>query len=276
MWVWNREYVAHNFTGDERWLLVAGVLIRLSPWVLVHLVAVPLACGELWRGGEARSSKVLLLSALYLGWLFQAVVLQHLFDYVHVPALLLGLTLVCRHAARVAGSVRTLVLALLVLAVAIRLPGLTGQRLGLWDRCLHEGSSVELRDRLSLLPRMSWTDRDRVRVFLEEQQTGDGELTCYNMRTVSLHLALGRRPATRNFLLGNILPVFRRQRERVWDDLAASRQRFLVFDAEITPWKDGDGEGPPRDRLVFRAGRYAVYAVDGPSTRAWIEAHVEL
>jgi hypothetical protein len=51
MWVWNREYAGHDVSNGEHWLILAGFALRLSPWLLVHLAALPLACRDLWRGG---------------------------------------------------------------------------------------------------------------------------------------------------------------------------------------------------------------------------------
>jgi hypothetical protein len=274
MWTWNREYVVHDTSDGAPWLIRAGFLVRLSPWLLVHLTAVPLAFLDLWRGGRGseESARGVLLSALYAGWLLQAVALQHLFDYVHVPAVLLGLAVVCRRAAVAPGSARSALVVLLILCMALRMPGLTLQRLGLWDRCVRAGGSVELRDRLSLLPRTNWADLDRVRAFLASRGVRDGELTCWNMRTLPLYLDLGVRPSTRHFLLANEWAIFRRQRRTIGADLAASRQRYFVCDLSATSWKPGRGpEDDPTFPILFQAGRYAVLALDGPSLSAWIE-----
>ncbi len=277
MWTWNREYVGHDTSDGKPWLILAGFLIRLSPWLLVHVAAVPLAFLDLWRGGRdsEKTARGALLSALYVGWLLQAVALQHLFDYVHVPVVLLALAVICRRAAMSSGSARSALVALLTLCVALRLPSLTLQRLELWDRCVREGSSVELRDRLSLLPRTNWADLDKIRAFLAGRGLQDGELTCYNMRTLPLYLDLGVRPSTRHFLLANELAVFRRQRGTICADLAASRQRYFVCDLAVTSWKAGRGpEDDSRFPILFRAGRYVVLALDGPAMPAWIEEHL--
>jgi hypothetical protein len=276
MWVWNREYVLHDATEGEHWLMLAGFAIRLFPWLLVHFAALPLACRDLWRGGrDGESLRGLLLSALYVGWLTQAVVLQHLFDYVHVPALLLALTVVCRRAAASPGPAGRVLVALLALCVALRLPSLTVQRLGLWDR-LHEGSTAELRDRLGLLPRTHWADLNEVRAFLQSRHPQDGEVTCFDMRTLSLYQDLNLRPPTRHTMLQNELAIFHRQRGAIFADLAASRQRWFVCDAATVRWKPGRGpDGDPGAAILFRAGRYVVFALDARSTPAWIEEQLE-
>jgi hypothetical protein len=190
---------------------------------------------------------------------------------------LLALTVVCRRAAVAPGAARRALVALLVLCVALRLPGLTVQRLALWDRCLREGSSVELRDRLSLLPRTSWADLEKVRTFLAGQHPRDGEITCYNMRTERLYLDLGLRPPTRHILLENELVIFARQRGAICADLAASRQRYVVCDVATTSWKPGRGpKDDPNLPVLFRAGRYAIFALDARGTPGWIEEHLDL
>jgi hypothetical protein len=276
MWVWNREYVVRDVTNGNGWLMAAGFALRLFPWWLVHLPAVLLACRDLRLGGDARR---VLLSALYIGWLVQAVALQHLFDYVHVPALLLAITVLCHHsAAEEPASSRVGFVAWLVLAVVIGVSGLSWQRLTLWDRCLREGGSPELRDRLTLVPSVIWTDLDRVRAFLQECQVRDGELTCYSMRTLPVYMDLGVRPSTRYFLLHNILANAPRQRGRVYADLVASRQRYFLCDLTTTKWKPGREPSDGRfqfDQIVFRAGRYLVFALDAPSTPGWIDENLD-
>jgi hypothetical protein len=273
MWGWNRQYLAHDVTGGDRLLIAAGVAIRLSPALLVHFAALPLACRDLRRGGRQ-----ILLSALYLGWFFQALLLQHLYDYVHVPALLLAIAVLCQHiAAACPGPARTCLAALLVLAIFPRMPALTANRVGLWHRCLGEGSTPELRDRLTLLPRENWADLERVRSFLADKGIRDGELTCYNMRTVRLYMDLGVRPSTRYFLLENILAIVPGKRDLVCADLTASPQRYFVCDVKTTSWNGRAGAAEPRyprEKLLLEAGRYAVFQLDGHSMPAWIEKYI--
>ena len=95
MFVWNREYFTHNVHGADSKMAPVWFAVRFFPWILIHLFAVPLAVAAVWRPGKPVPP---LLAACYLGWLLQAVVLQHLFDYVHVPPLLLGLTVLAADA----------------------------------------------------------------------------------------------------------------------------------------------------------------------------------
>jgi hypothetical protein len=288
--VWNREYIRFDMGRQVGWLYYAGPVIRLAPWSLVHLAAVPVAAAALWRRDSPCRP---LLAALYLGWLGQAILFQHVYDYIHVPPLLLGIAVLCQQIVSSApGLWRTLAVALLLLGVGTRLPAVTIQRLACWPDCIRDGSSVTLRDRLSALPRMNWTELDRVRLFLMSQGVGDGELTCLSMRTVPLYQDLGVRPSTRYLFLENVLLVFASQRPRVTADLAASRQRFLVCDVTTTRWRSPadaprhDGARPsgvdpesvvfPHRGLLFRAGRYAVFSVSAEEMPDWIRDNLDL
>lgn len=295
MWIWNREYASHSFNDYAAPLVILGILIRFFPWSLLPLFAIPIACRE-WRRAEASSGsdriKRLLLSALYLGWFLQVVAFQNLFDYVYAPLGFLTLIVLCRHyAVAPPGLRRTILLVCLLLPLALRLPSLTIHRAMLWSACINDGSSAELRARLSLFPRMSSADLARVEAFLRQQNVRDGEVACWAPRSNALYADLGIRPPTRYLLMHLNLRVFVNQRERMWEEIAASPQRFVVCDTRTDKWKKPLKEPEklfglwalpcesfciPQERLVFRAGRYVVYAVDAKSMRAWIEANHDL
>jgi hypothetical protein len=289
MMVWNREYVRFNMGRDIGWLYQIGPLVRLAPWPLVHLVAVPVALAAIWRG---ESIYRVLLGALYIGWFGQAVLLQHIYDYIHVPPLLLGIAVLCQRVAIAApGLARTCLIALLLLGVGTRLPALTEQRFTGWSACIQEGSTPELRDRFSILSRMSWSDLEGVRAFLQSREVGDGELTCLSMRTVPLYQELGVRPSTRYLFLENVLIVFAGKRAQVTADLATSQQRFVVCDILTTRWRlpdelrsSGDSYRVqtdletawfPKNALAARCGRYVVYDVRASDMPAWIRDNLD-
>src|SRR5207302_6962658 len=115
MFVWNREYFACSVLGEEPWKDVAEFLVRFYPWALVHAAAVPLACAALWRGNSREARLSPLLAGFYLAWLFQAAFFQHLFDYVHVAPILLGLTVLADAAfSRVAAPARLPIVAFML------------------------------------------------------------------------------------------------------------------------------------------------------------------
>jgi hypothetical protein len=277
VFVWNREYAAYHVHGENR-LAPVWLAVRFFPWVLVHLFAVPIAVGAAVRPGKSVPA---LLAGCYLGWLFQAVVLQHLFDYVHVPPLLLGITVLGADAlGRVHGGGGRSVVAFLAVCVLWSGYGVWTPRTHAWHECVTDGSTPAVRDRLTLMRRVNWTDLDRVAGFLRSQGVSDGEVTCFSVSTMSLYGDLGLRPSTRYVFLHNHLDIFASRRPAIHEALIHSRQRFLVCD--LNAYKtDGLRDmlncegGPPADypwadRVVFRAGSFVVFRLDGPETPAWL------
>jgi hypothetical protein len=297
LFVWNREYLTTDVSGGHPWLLLAGVLIRFFPWLLIHFLAVPVAVGQVGRAvirlrPPEESDAQTLLAGLYLGWLLQAVCLQHLYDYVQTPPVLLGLTVVaCRYAISGRPIMRPLVPALFLVFVLARFPALCVNRLTVWVRCCGEESNAALRDRLTLLPKVNWSDLERVKSFLRDQGVRDGELSCTHMSSLSLYRELHVNPATRSAFLHGPLFSFRGHRDTLFAEVAASRQRFLVCDAEgfgmeklraALHWDDDPESSPPpspypwSNHLVFRSGRYLVFRLSGSETQRWFEANSQL
>ena len=196
---WNRVYAAEGYAG-ERLAWLAGVLVRLLPGSLVHLVAVPVAFEQLRvvvcrrANGRPAACPTALLAALYLGWMVQAFGMQQAFDYIHVPAILLGIALVAAHWPRLAPLPRWAVASCAVVCLAAQQPSLMAHRLALWGRCVREGSTAELRDRLALNDRIGWRELEQVADFLRQQGVSDGEVTCYTVRTLPLYVMLDRQP----------------------------------------------------------------------------------
>lgn len=269
MFDWNREYVTHDMTEGEYWFCFAGMVYRFFPWILVHLVAVPVALCQVWRLREDPASA--LFAGFYLGWLLQSVCLQHLFDYVHTPPVLLGLTVVASWCVASGPVTRRTVLVALLLGVLVRFPTLCIDRLAVWGDCVRDGSTPAMRDRLTLLAKGNWADLDRVKTFLRDQHVEDGELGCMDMATISLYDDLGVRPATRFHFVKNWVVALPRQRRAIYAELAATHQRFMVYDTErAEPISSAWSE-----RIVFRAGRYVVFRLSGPETPGWVEAHIK-
>jgi hypothetical protein len=141
---WGLEYCSWP---APKWGLRALAVYRFTPWVLAHLVALPLAVAWVYRsvrtagGGSGEGSpegrrERGLLGCFYLGWLLQADLLQHGTPYHHVPALLLALAVAaCWYAARPLSGARGATL-LLFAAVAVAFhPMFQWQRLSAWGRC---------------------------------------------------------------------------------------------------------------------------------------------
>ena len=219
--VWNPEYFQYDVTGGERRKLLLGFLVRFFPWLFIHLAAVPVALRQLVRADRSAA----LLAAFYLGWLFQSALLQHMFDYVQLPAVLLGVAVVVGHVSRGPSPVpRRLFATFLVVCVLVRVPLLV-ERLDVWPRCWREGSSPQLRDRLSVLHKLNWPELQRTANYLRAREAASGEVTCVNMPAAALYRELDIEASTRYHFLQNNWLSFRRQRPRILRDLAASRRR---------------------------------------------------
>jgi len=295
---WNREY----YRGRD----VVGHLKKLPgylwPWGLMHVAAVPVAAFRLVAALAARRGAGLppgwrqaLLAALYLGWLGQVVGFQYGFYYQHVPAMLLALAVLAggppaagRLPVRRLAALGWLAVACFAALAAWHHPVLRRDRVAVWGRCLREGSTPELRDRLALTIYVEWSDLERVADYLRGQDLADGELTCADWRVNSLYLELNVAPSTRYIYLNVMYIFFPRHFADVQDALAGTRQRYLVADlclGGLTPAQAREERpgrplalppafGPDSARLfpfsepmVFRAGRYAVYRIDHPGRR---------
>jgi hypothetical protein len=313
---WNPRYVA---AGREHWTLwrFVGMCLRLFPWLLLHLPALGLAAAVLLRGltrafswsrlpagrntpegGEAGGTAApgrlapeltcTLIAAFYVGWLVQAVALQHLFDYVHAPGVLLAIltcvAVVDLLARRRSPAARVSLIAFVVLALLCS-PVVRCSRLGCWPQCVRHGSSAEIRDRLKLMQFPDWRDLDRVAVFLRKRGLRDGDVCCFPNSTIHLYETLGIRPPTRYVYLENTLAFFPDRGELLRAALAAAGPKYAVTDlitagvppdalSRIRPGTVLSGRSsvavgqarvyPWEFPILFRSGRYAVHRTDGP------------
>jgi len=287
---WNRDYVAAS--GDRwSWERLWSVQQRLAPWSLVHLLAIPIAIATLVssvRQSPANPAspdpRHVLAAALYLGWIAQTLLLQHLFDYVHAPALLLGVVVVAGAipaTAAIGPGPRSLTLA----GIVCLLPSLLvrGPQLAVWPRCLTGPASPELTSTLARLPLPEWIHLAQVTRFLKDQGVKDGELTAYHTHTIHLYPALGIRPSTRFVFTETHLRLFPSRAGEIGAALARSRQKYVVSDlleAGLDPAAALDDSEPanwqkacPPDALkafpfdqpvVFRSGPYLVHEVIRP------------
>jgi hypothetical protein len=273
-----------------------------------------------------------LVAAFYVGWLIQAVALQHLFDYIHAPGVLLAIltcVAVARSRARCespdfagnadcgAPMVQTPVahpecgggksvpsgdgrtrrriwpdrgclwrvgLTLFVVLASLCSPALRTRRLACWLDCVRQGSSPEVRDRLSLMQFPHWRDLERVASFLRSCRVRNGDVCCFPNSTIHLYEMLEIRPPTRYVYLENTLVFFPEREETLRAALAAAAPRYTVTDLVSAgvrpdaPTIPGRGSIPPdvplaREEpprvfpwqfpIVFRAGRYAVHRTVG-------------
>jgi hypothetical protein len=278
---------------------VEFLLLRLPPWGLVHLAAVPLAIAVLARllapaarAGTARPLPVyaghLLLAVFYLGWLAQTTFLQMPHDYVLVPSALLAVAVVASSGGSLwrtrVGKVNLLVF----FAVAFVLhPFAYPRRLALWPRCMTEGSSPEVRNRLSHINSVDnpdWVQLAAVADFLRGQDLHDGELLCYDPTSCPLYLMLDVSPPSRavHFRMIWLYPPGVPQ---LIDQLNAHPLRFAVTDLRYSRLPEAEFQSntadaslrlplsfpaeqgsyfPWSEPIVFRSGRYLVHRVTGP------------
>lgn len=293
---WNPTYFE---TGRERWTWPRYLahFQRFAPWSAVHVVAIPLAVRSVLTArrrvadeseiGDRGGRRVPLFSAFYLGWLFQALALQHLLDYIHVPALLLALTIAACHWPMQPAFRRLAWMGLSggVVLIAVTSPVVQPKRLACWTRCFTEGGTPQMWSELQLVPAPDWKALQPVMAFLERQNIQDGELTTYNVFVVHLHRELGLSPSTRYVFLSVLAAIFPDRSHEIRQALEQSSQRFVVtslLECGMNPeeLKGGSwGKAPslpptfPREhleqfpfnqRLVFRSGQYVVHEVVRP------------
>jgi hypothetical protein len=286
---WNPRYVA---AAREQWTLArfAAMQVRFFPWQLLHLAAIPIALIAAGRHAQEKSksrrveesksktdqmpnssshgrfdvSTFQLLSLFYLAWVIQSYWLQHLFDYVHAPALLLAIVVVAASFARRAAEpsaanagdslrdaedslhgvtrsfpadhrhvgrfARRCAVAGFAVLVILTTPVVRPHRLACWWTCVTEGSTPQVRDRLKTFSVPSWRDLKLVAAFLREQGIRDGELTCYNSTSVHLYGILGLGPSTRYVYLEQLVTYFPDRHAVFSQALSDSRQRYVVTD----------------------------------------------
>ncbi len=253
---WNPRYFE---AGKEHWTAerLVGTVYRLLPWSLLHLAAAPWAVLELgvWlrgrysrNGHNVRTSQTL-LSVFYLAWLAQSLFLQHLFDYVHAPGILLAVTVLCHglSSSRAASGLaepatadlhntlsrapvwRFAAIGFLTLAF-LASPVLHADRLSAWPACWTHGSTPEVRNRLAFFKYPDWEDLHDAANYLRQQEPRDGEVTCFNNNLVYLYEELNLRPSTRFVYLEALLIFFPERQAEIRAALDASRQQFLVTD----------------------------------------------
>jgi hypothetical protein len=296
---WNPQYFQ---AGREHWTKARFIAMtaRLWPWSALHLVAVPLTVQALLTSVIGRNATEMneqglassrggaspLLAAFYLGWLAHAFFLQHLFDYVHVPAVLIALLFLADLASRRAASSTGWHVAYTGFAVLVLLasPIVRGERPKLWPECVAGPNSPRLQDRLAHLTNPNREDLARVAEYLRRCNVQGREVCFYNSDFVALYQSMDLTPPTRFVYLHELLVFFPDRASEMHDQLAHAGLRYVVTDlvgcgmprqlaAQIGP--EGPLASPPaydRDRsgypwtlpVVYRAGTYLVHKVDRP------------
>ena len=214
--------------------MIIYLLERLFPYWLVHLVAIPTALISLFKKypdpALHQIMRLRLLATLYLAWCLQVVLLQHPYDYIHLPPLLLGiafLTLWYHCIDHISLFHKLLGYGFVSLALNWS-PVTKPAHLCLWADCLKQGSSTEIRNKLARIPYPDWQDLERVGEFLKQQQVGDYEVTCYSNDLVHLYRDLKLEPSTRYVYLNTHAIYFPSKRPLIKQALQKSPQRFVL------------------------------------------------
>jgi len=297
---WNPTYFE---VGRERWTWdrLWREQLRFYPFSLCHLFAIPcslyLVAKSLgWKLNETTGSQRAgaLLSAVYLGWLLQTFTLQHLFDYIHVPEVLLAIAITVRQFPRLlkhllketeAASfqpIAVLAAGLFVTTAMVTNPAVRWDRVRVWAACVTQGDTPAVKTALQHFPLPDWNELQPALEFLEQQNLRDGELTVHNVYLVHAYHELGLRPSTRFVYLDVLSRVFRERDAEIVDALDQSGHRYVLSSllengmsvAESRDEADSEqpalppnfptehlDEFPYNQELVFRNGQYVVHRV---------------
>ncbi|HTN04501.1 MAG TPA: hypothetical protein VL132_21610 [Planctomycetaceae bacterium] len=254
---WNPLYFQ---AGREHWRLVRlfGAAFRLAPWSLLVLPAfVPAA---LWltapfrdRDGSpshaAKRHLHALLAAIWLGWLAQSLWLQHQFDYVYLPVVVLSFVMVALWVGDWPAWPMRMPASMVFLALAlIGSPVLRPERLAVWSRCWSEGSSTAVRQRLALVHNPHWEDLRRAEQFLREHGVHDRNVLCYHNSLVYLYRDLELLPPTRYVYLESHLAFFRDRRRSILEEVRAAGADYVVTDLLSTGLPAGQARLPGRHK----------------------------
>jgi len=284
---WNPGYVAARKAGWTRPRIVAMV-VRMSPWIWLHFIAIPSACRALCslknKHNRHEQAGPAILSAAYLAWIAQSVLTQHLFDYVHLPAILLAVFVIAMTVDFTSTGWKW---GLRVFAVVALLSTSQFQmkRLALWRQCVTGPNSAQLQDELMIFENPVRTDMEEIKSFLSKELRDGETFIVFNSDMVSMYWDLDQRAPTRFVYAYELLEYFPERKEHIQRDLLAKSPRFMVTDLvscgmpvrlaeEIG--RDGAQAPPPaykRIRLetfpwnypvVFREGRYLVHDLKSP------------
>ncbi|MCA9270038.1 MAG: hypothetical protein KDA41_16265, partial [Planctomycetales bacterium] len=300
---WSGEYRTSVGGWGLRLATNLSYYVYYAPWSLLALVAVPLAvrnCIDALAppakvSPDSGAAGRLLLSLLYLAWLVQASLIQLSHEYVLAVPLMIGLALLVAwdRVARPSPGMQGALALFVLVALAVH-PLARPRALAAWPLCASAGSTPEVKDRLSTGAKRSvmgeahWQDLAKVADFLRSQNIHDGELACWDDSSQALYTQLHISPSSRFVHVANWLVFFPSRRQEIMHDVLAGRPRFVVTDVQMAGysaflarddhqrdeavWPDGmpprPDQFPWNQPIVFRAGRYLVFAVGDESLPA--------
>lgn len=287
---WNPEYVKigrQHFTFDQFLKLYQ----RLLPWSWIHVGAVLVSVGVLRsinpacpaRTGQVEGQR--LLVGLYLGWVAQALLIQHPFTYIQVPGIILAIAVVATFecSPRII-FVRRFLFVLFTAAVLPASPLTLPTRLSKSIDCMKFGSTLEVRSKIQLKYYPDWKELKPVLEFLQAQNVQGEDVTVYTGRLIYVYRELDLNPSTRYVYLDVLARMFKTRTGEIHDALTHAEHRFIVsglLEAGVSR-EDIDGEYNPQTLLpinfpknalrqfpytqpvVFRSGQYLVHRVENP------------
>ena len=292
MFNWNPGYLD---AGRENWNYVRfkAMVIRFLPWFLLHVMAVPVSLKQVWRRLVRRSAASetptplvsSVLSVVYLIWMGHSFLLQHLFDYVHAPGVVLAIVVCADRLTRSASSTFSRSVAMLFGMIVIAMsPILQPQSLPLWRECVSRvRMPAELQDQLTHFGNPRRTDLQAITRYLKEQQVAGTDVLMFNSDAVSLYRRLDLKPPTRAVYFFEILVFFPDRRKDVIVKALGNKPRFIVLDlvsclvmdsraahetgpagihAPPPAYQPRAGSFPWKYPVVFRSGSWLVLAVE--------------
>ncbi len=293
--VWNPKYLA---AGRTHWTLSRfnSTAARMAPWFWLHLLAVPIAVTSILNlirkptepADQPQSTRSLFsagLAAIYLASLAHGFGLQHLFDYVHGPLVLLAVVVTGTWVAKLPQRKLVTTASCLFLVLAVRATPLRQiERLKLWPTCVTTASTVETQDRLAHFTNPRRADMERIAEFLEQRGAGPREVCGFNSDCVWLYERLRSHPPTRFVYFYEIAVYLPEDHQTMLKELAASHHRYVVSDLLSLGMSRADAEavgragpqGPPpkypRQKnsypwshpVIYRSGSYLVHEVREP------------
>ena len=290
---WNGDYFQ---AGRSRWNLerFQAHASRFWPWVLFHLPAIVISVRN-------RRS---LLCACYLGWLLQAVLLQQLFDYVHVPGVILAIAICVRamteqlygahtaaaSQARSEAAPRFAFSPVSCVASVIVIMSVVSSVFGIQSRlayvqpcysaCVYGALSTDVRDSISQSPFPCWAELEPLIDHLRRLNVSDRELLAYNGNLIHLYPQLKFDPPTRFVYLDVLARCFPRRRVEMLQEVERRHVRYVVANLREDGWEDEVPSShllpaaleasraelffPYNQRPIFRSGSYVLFQVDSP------------
>lgn len=235
---WNPEYATHGQVHKTLFRYIQMAYF-MAPWVWLHVLALPLAIIHIRRhfGSDLNKAdtRKAMLAGCYLAWTFQAFVLQHLFHYVHVGPIILGVLVILSSVPNPLTSPVRLSLVGFAAFALLCSPLLRMERLAVWWPCIKAPASLDLADRLSgNTGKCQLGDIAKVAEFLVDHQIRRQDVWCYNSELVALYDRLKLTPPTRFVYTLELLVFMPSRRQEIWQAHRERPIRYLVANPKVS------------------------------------------